>query len=187
VKPFSLLSNAVRAKEILFVLARHGFGEFLTQLDLPPTLRRRLVSDQSVRRSKWERVRLACEELGPAWVKFGQLLSMRPDVVPYPLILELRKLQNDVPPVPYEQIHEVLLDEWEQDPAAIFSDFNRVPAASGSLAQVYYAKLKDSGRAVAVKVQRPGIPPVIRADLELAAWMATARAVLNLHEVIGRY
>jgi ubiquinone biosynthesis protein len=172
VKPFGLLSNAVRAKEILVVLARHGFGEFLTHLDLPPTLRRRLVSDQSVRRSKWERVRLACEELGPAWVKFGQLLSMRPDVVPHPLILELRKLQNDVPPVPYEPIHEVLLHELEQDPAEVFADFARVPAASGSLAQVYYAKLKGSGRPVAVKVQRPGIAPIIRADLELAAWFA---------------
>lgn len=171
-KAFDLLGNAVRAKEIFTVLARHGFADLLNQLDLPAGLRRRFVSDSTIRRSKWERIRLALEELGPAWVKFGQLLSMRPDVIPHPLILELRKLQNAVPPVPFAEIRQVLLEELEEPPENVFIDFASTPAAAASLAQVYFARLKADNQPVAVKVQRPNIAHTIHADLELATWLA---------------
>ena len=149
-KPFDLFSHAVRAKEILGVLARHGFSDLLDQFELPPGLRLRLVSRAHPGRNTWERIRLTLEELGPAFVKCGQLMSMRPDVLPAPLILELRKLQNEVRPVPFAEIRPVLLDELPADPAEIFSEFNEVPVASASLAQVYLARLRDGGRAVAV-------------------------------------
>ncbi len=171
-KPLDLLGNAVRAKEILAVLARHGFADLATTLDRRGGLIGRLTPAPGPRRSKWERIRLAAEELGPAWVKFGQLLSMRPDVIPHPLILELRKLQDAVAPVPFAEIREVLIEELEADPSEIFSEFSETPIAAASLAQVYAAKLKSTGEAVAVKIQRPNIARSIRADLELAAWLA---------------
>ncbi len=171
-KPFDLLGNAVRAKEILTVFARHGFADFINQLDLPAPVPRRFRSEGGPRRSKWERIRLAAEELGPAWVKFGQLLSMRPDLIPGPLILELRKLQNAVPPVPFDGIRDLITDELEGEPAEIFAEFNETPVAAASLAQVYFARLRGDGTEVAVKVQRPGIARSIRADLDLANWIA---------------
>ena len=155
-KPFDLLSNAVRAKEIFAVLARHGFGGLLNQIDLPAGVWQRLVPSSRQKRSTWERVRLACEELGPTFVKFGQLLSMRPDAIPHGLIIELQKLQNAVAPLPFAEMRAVLLDELDDDPAELFSEFSETLIASASLAQVYFAKLKD-GREVAVKIQRPGI------------------------------
>lgn len=171
-KPFDLLGNAVRAKEIFTVFARHGFADFINQLDLPAPVPKRFRSEKGPRRSKWERIRLAAEELGPAWVKFGQLLSMRPDLIPHPLILELRKLQNAVPPVPFDSIRESITDELEGDPADVFAEFNEVPIAAASLAQVYFARLREDDSPVAVKVQRPGIARLVRADLDLATWIA---------------
>ena len=171
-KPFDLLGNAVRAREIFTVFARHGFADFINQLDLPAALGRRFSSEGRPRRSRWERIRLAAEELGPAWVKFGQLLSMRPDLIPHPLILELRKLQNDVPPVPFAGIRNVMTEELEGEPSEVFADFNETPIAAASLAQVYFARLRENDALVAVKVQRPGIARLIRADLDLAEWLA---------------
>ena len=169
-KPFDLFSHAVRAKEIVGVLARHGFSDLLDQFDLPAGLRQRLVSREHPGSNAWERIRLTLEELGPAFVKCGQLMSTRPDALPAPFILELRKLQDEVRPVPFSEIRPVLLDELPGDPAQIFSEFDETPVASGSLAQVYRARLRDSGRAVAVKVQRPNIIRTVEMDLDLAAW-----------------
>ncbi len=171
-KPFDLLGNAVRAKEILTVFARHGFADFINQLDLPAPVPKRFRSERGPHRSKWERIRLAAEELGPAWVKFGQLLSMRPDLIPGPLILELRKLQNAVAPVPFDRIRDLITDELEGEPTEVFAEFNETPVAAASLAQVYFARLREDDTMVAVKVQRPGIARSIRADLDLANWIA---------------
>lgn len=170
-KPLDLLGNAVRAKEILAVMARHGFADLFATLDRRGGLIGRFAPDSGPRRSKWERIRLVAEELGPAWVKFGQLLSMRPDVIPHPLILELRKLQDAVPPVPFAEIREVLVEELEAEPEDVFSEFSPEPLASASLAQVYSARLRTTGEPVAVKVQRPNIARTVRADLELAEWL----------------
>lgn len=175
--PFDFLTNAVRAKEIVAVLMRHGFANLVQHLNPPAGFLQRIVPHPSVRRTIWERIRLAAEELGPTFVKSGQLLSMRPDLVPEPLILELRKLQDDVKPVPFDEIREVLCAELGDDYAASFSEFDETPIASASLAQVYRARLRADGRVVAVKVQRPGITKAIDADLELLAFFAK-----QLHE-----
>lgn len=171
-KPFDLLGNAVRAKEIFTVFARHGFADLINQLDLPATITRRFQNPDIPRKSKWERIRLAAEELGPAWVKFGQLLSMRPDLIPQPLILELRKLQNSVPPLPFENIRKVLVEELEGDPKLIFASFSETPLAAASLAQVHRARLHESDTEVVVKIQRPEIAAIIEADLGLVEWLA---------------
>jgi ubiquinone biosynthesis protein len=172
VNPLELFSHAVRAKEIISVLARHGFADLLDQLDLPAALRRRLVPHPRPHRSTWERVRLALEELGPAFVKVGQLMSMRPDVLPAALILELRKLQNEVRPVPFSEIRPVLVADLGAEPSEIFAEFDETAVASASLAQVYRARLKAAPRPlVAVKVQRPNIARTIQIDLDLAGWL----------------
>lgn len=170
-KPFDFLSNAVRAKEILAVIAKYGFADFLDQIELPPGLHRRLMPASADRRTTYERIRLAAEELGPTFIKAGQLMSMRPDALPHALILELRKLQSNVQPVPFSELRPVLVAELERDPADAFRRFDEQPAASASLAQVYFAQLHD-GREVAVKIQRPHLMKTLHADFDLLTWLA---------------
>jgi len=170
VKPRFFLSHAVRAKEIITVLARFGFADLLDHFDLPAGIRRRLTPKSLPARTTYERIRLALENLGPTAVKIGQLLSMRPDVLPAGLILELRKLQCEVRPVPYEDIKPLLVAELRAEPDEVFSEFNPVPVASASIAQVYFARLRADNRPVAVKVQRPNIARTIEIDLDYASW-----------------
>ncbi len=170
-KPVAFLGHAVRAKEIIAVLAKHGFADLLAQIELPAGILRRILPQPAVRRSHYERLRLALEELGPTFIKAGQLLSMRPDAIPAPLVLELRKLQNAVQAEPFADMRAVLVDELEGEPAEFFATFNETPVASASLAQVYFATL-PGGRPVAVKIQRPGLRRTVEADLDLLAWFA---------------
>lgn len=170
-KPVAFLGHAVRAKEIIAVLAKHGFADLLAQIELPAGILRRILPQPAVRRSHYERLRLALEELGPTFIKAGQLLSMRPDAIPAPLVLELRKLQNAVQAEPFEDMRAVLVEELEGEPAECFATFNETPVASASLAQVYFATL-PGGRPVAVKIQRPGLRRTVEADLDLLAWFA---------------
>ena len=157
-----------RISEIAQVAVRHGFGYFfhrnrLSDLlpgDGRPTTIDELPSDRG------RHLRELLDELGPTFVKFGQLLSMRPDVLPPDIILELRGLQDDVSPFPYEQVEEVILGDLGQPVERIFRDFDPVPMAAASIGQVHRATL-PTGRDVAVKVQRPGAPRQIEADLNL--------------------
>src|SRR5664279_1103501 len=109
-KPFDLLANAVRAKEIAVVLVRYGFAEIIEQIETPGAWWQRFVPSPREHRSTFERIRLAAEELGPTFVKFCQLLSMRPDRVPQPLVLELQKLQDAVQPVPFAELRPIILE-----------------------------------------------------------------------------
>ena len=118
--PFDFVTNAVRAKEIATVFARHGFAEVIQQINPPPGFLHRIIP-QPRQRGAWERLRLAAEELGPVFVKTGQLLSMRPDVIPEPLVFELRKLQDAVNPLPFDAMRPVLEEELGPDLDAIFS------------------------------------------------------------------
>lgn len=171
-KPFDLFSNAVRAKEIAAILIRNGFADLLQKLEPPAWLVERLVDHQAVRMNTWQRIRLVLEELGPIYVKFGQILSMRPDALPEPLIMELRNLQDRVTPVSFEEMEPVLVEALGGDIESVFSEFEKEPVASASLAQVYFGRLRETGRAVAVKVQRPHIRKSIGPDFEILEWFA---------------
>lgn len=170
-KGFNFLSHAGRAKEILGILAKHGYADLINQLDLPEGVWQRLPHPGG-ELTTHERIRLTAEELGPSFVKLGQFLSMRPDVLPQPLILELRKLQSNVQPLPYATMKPVLVESLGGDPAEIFDDFNEEPLAAASLAQVYTAHLKERKQKVAIKVLKPDARRTIEIDLDFAQWFA---------------
>jgi ubiquinone biosynthesis protein len=172
VKPFDLFSNAVRAKEIATILIRNGFADLLQKLEPPAWLVDRLVDHQAVKLNTWQRIRLVLEELGPIYVKFGQILSMRPDALPEPLIMELRGLQDRVTPVSFEEMEPVLIEALSGDIDSVFCESDKESDASASLAQVYFGKLRGSGKAVAVKIQRPHIRKTIGPDFEILEWFA---------------
>ena len=171
-KPFNYLSNVVRAPEIVAILVRWGFEDLLLQLDTPPFLLKNLVRSRVTHLSYYERVRSALEELGPIFVKFGQILSTRPDRLPEPLVMELKKLRSQVEPQPFARIQPVLLRELGDEVDAFFDVFEDEPFAAGSLGQVYKAKLKDSDEWVAIKVQRADIHKTVSSDLEIIGWFA---------------
>jgi ubiquinone biosynthesis protein len=156
-----------RISEIAQVAVRHGFGYFFHRnrlSDLLPGDGQPAADQPPSERGRHLREML--DELGPTFVKFGQLLSMRPDVLPPDIIAELRGLQDDVSPFPYEQAAEVIAAELGQPIERLFLDFDPVPMAAASIGQVHRATLPN-GRDVAVKVQRPGAQRQIEGDLNL--------------------
>ena len=159
-----------RYREIVRILAHHGFGDALSQLGigrrlgLPVRLLRLDPADAEITRP--ERVRLALEELGPTFIKFGQIISTRPDLLPPEYIAELSRLQDDVPPEPWEPIKACLEEELGQPIDQVFASFDTTPMAAASLGQVHAATLADD-QEVVVKVQRPGIEHVIDVDLDI--------------------
>jgi ubiquinone biosynthesis protein len=172
VKPFDLFSNAVRAKEVAAILVRNGFADLLQKLKLPLWLRKIVDVTPRERKNIWERIRIVAEELGPASIKLGQLLSMRPDIVPEELLFELRKLQDQVKPIPFEEMEKVLCEELGCSLEEAFTDFDKDSVASASMAQVYFARLRETGEEVAIKVQRPGLRRIVDADLGILLWFA---------------
>jgi ubiquinone biosynthesis protein len=159
--------NLGRLSEIAQVAVRHGFGYFFERhrlTDLLPWGDRVPVLEE--RSQRGVRVREMLDELGPTFVKFGQLLSMRPDVVPADIIAELRGLQDDVRPVPFAAARAVIEEELELDLEKLFVEFEEQPIAAASIGQVHRAVL-PTGEKVAVKVQRPDAPRQIEADLAL--------------------
>ncbi len=172
------IRNAKRLAEIVRVLARHGFGELVARLHLLDAIPARLAAglrltpdSPSVQASRGERLRAALVELGPTYVKLGQVLSTRPDLIPPDICADLETLQDRVPAISNEEAAQVILDELGQKPSEVFGSFEETPVASASISQVHRATLKD-GTAVAVKVQRPGIAAVIAADVELLGSVA---------------
>jgi ubiquinone biosynthesis protein len=127
--------------------------------------------EQALHLSKWEKMRLVCEELGPTFVKFGQLLSNRPDLFPADLIKELEKLQDGVPPFAGKTAIEVVEKELGKKMPELFAYFEEEAFASASMAQVHRATLK-SGEKVVLKIQRPGIEKIIKEDIKVMLYMA---------------
>jgi ubiquinone biosynthesis protein len=169
--PFDLYHNAVRAKEIISVLARYGFGDILQRLPTPPDWISRWVPSAPTE-NQWKRIRYAIEELGPTFIKIGQILSTRTDVLPPDLIVELQTLTSQVSTLPFEEMEPILNRELGKPYQEVFSDFNKTPVAAGSLGQVYQAKLKENGIKVSVKIQRPNLRRAIEADMEILGWLA---------------
>jgi ubiquinone biosynthesis protein len=160
--------NIGRLSEIAQVAVRHGFGYFFEThklTDLLPWRHRASLATQPTSQ-RGVHLREMLDELGPTFVKFGQLLSTRPDVVPPDIIVELRGLQDDVRPFPFERVEEVVESELGLSIERAFLSFDPVPIAAASIGQVHRATLPN-GKAVAVKVQRPGAPRQIEADLSL--------------------
>jgi ubiquinone biosynthesis protein len=148
-----------RVTEIGRVATRHGFGYLLD---------RRRSGDSEQDGDRGRRLREMFDELGPTFVKFGQLLSTRPDVVPPDIIGELRKLQDDVSPVPMEDVERVIGEELGLTVEQAFLDFDETPIAAASIGQVHRATLPNDVQVV-VKVQRPNAARQIESDLKLMA------------------
>lgn len=161
-----------RYRHIMAVLTRYGFDEVVSALGRRLTLRlgRRAVPSR-VRRApdghtRPQRVRLALQELGPTFIKMGQLLSTRPDLVPPDYIAELEKLQDQVAPAAVDKIVAEIESELGRPVQQIFARFDRTPIAAGSIAQVHRAATMD-GQEVVVKVRRPGIVRTINTECEI--------------------
>jgi ubiquinone biosynthesis protein len=167
-----------RYRRILAVLFKYGFGDLVELLRIDQYLEVGLQLIARKRRERIdrlpraERVRLAIEELGPTFIKLGQVLSTRPDLVPVEFIREFAKLQDKVPSYPFEEAQTILTQELGAPPGDLFTSIEQQPLASASIGQVHRATLSD-GETVAVKVQRPGIKKVIEIDLEIMLHLAT--------------
>jgi ubiquinone biosynthesis protein len=153
--------------EIAQVAVKHGFGYFFSRNKLTDLLPGQEISpDGDASSERGRHLRETLDELGPTFVKFGQLLSTRPDVVPPDIVVELRKLQDAVSPFPFSQVEQVISEELGQPIERLFVEFVEQPIAAASIGQVHEAVLPN-GRRVAVKVQRPSAPRQIEADLAL--------------------
>lgn len=167
-----------RYNRILRVLFKYGFEDLIEMLHIDQYLEsglqmiNRKPREQLEKLSRPERLRMAFEELGPTFIKLGQLLSTRPDFIPPDYLYELAKLQDDVPPFSFPEVEEIFLAETGQKPSELFYRIDEHPVAAASIGQVHRATLKD-GQDVVVKVQRPDIEQVIEVDLEILGHIAS--------------
>ncbi len=171
---FSGLANLDRMRQITQVLAKHGFGELLGRTELASLLPAKPTSDAAPKRTLPERCRLAMQELGPTFVKLGQILSTRADLLPPEFVAEFQKLQEDVPSIPWEEVKRTVEESIGAAIELNFADFSEQPLASASIGQVHRAQLRspEGPIDVAVKVQRPGIRATIERDLDLLYLLA---------------
>jgi ubiquinone biosynthesis protein len=167
-----LIRNLGRTWEIVVVLVKYGFGGIVDQLQLrryiPWSKRRRLkqAPGAPVGLTVPQRIRMVLEELGPSFIKFGQVMSTRPDLIPADVILELKRLQEQVPPFPAEEAVRAVESELQRPIGELFSEFDMQPLAAGSLAQVHRARHHD-GTPLAVKIRRPSAVHNVERDLSL--------------------
>lgn len=189
--------NINRTREILGILIKYGFEDFIANSTLrnlvTESMRLRWLRDEKpvMEYTRWERVRMAAEELGPTFVKLAQILSNRPDIIPEELVKEFEKLQDRVPPFPFVQAKAIIEKESGKKLEDIFEEFNETPMASASIGQVHRAKLK-TGEEVVVKIQRPDVKEIIDQDLSIIKSGVRSmdrylkkQGVLNAEEVVA--
>ena len=171
---FDTVRDLGRLREIAAVLARHGFGEFLQRTGLGSLVTGR--RSESAETTLGERVRRVLEDLGPSFIKLGQLLSTRADLLPVDIITELKRLQDNVPPLPFSEMQLAIEAELGAPIATLYSQFESEPLASASIGQVYRAELQTEAEpvAVVVKAQRPNVARTIDRDIELLYVLARA-------------
>ena len=176
------MANLWRLWKILFIFTRYRLDSLVPTEQLPLSLRIALwlapwrLNPVPSKLSRGARLRLALEALGPIFVKFGQILSTRPDLIPDDIVAELRRLQDDVPPFDSDTAIALIEDQLGQKIEQLFSEFSAQPLASASIAQVHAARLPQDSehgdQEVVVKVVRPGIENTIERDLQLLEFMA---------------
>jgi len=177
----SRYNSAARYNQIIRVLIKYGFDDLVFYMRQEKRYKfiQKLIPQASKNRAlehtKWEKMRLVCEELGPTFVKFGQIMSNRPDLIPFDLVFELEKLQNNVPPIPEEQAKAIVETELKDTVGNLFAWFESKPFASASMAQVHKVTLK-TGERIILKIQRPGIRDIIFEDIKV---MYSIAAVLE--------
>jgi ubiquinone biosynthesis protein len=178
--------NIGRLGEIAQVAVRHGFGYLLEG-------RRGHAAADGTSTARGRHLREMLDELGPTFVKFGQVLSTRPDIVPPDIIAELRGLQDQVKPFPFEDVERVIREELGQPIERLFLEFDEEVLAAASIGQVHRAVLPN-GRRVAVKVQRPNAPATIESDIQLleqAARLVVERVrvldFINTRELVDEF
>jgi ubiquinone biosynthesis protein len=165
-----------RYQQVGRILTRYGFGHVLTQLGIgraiaPGLEKLRFSSAEILQATPAERVRMVIEELGPTFIKLGQILSTRSDIIPVQFIKQLEKLQDTVPPTDFSLIQAQVEQELRKPLKEVFPTFDPVPVASASLGQVHVATLPN-GEEVAVKVFRPGVDKLIEVDLDILLELA---------------
>ncbi len=163
------LRDLPRYRQILATLVRYGYRDVVTALHLDGLVRpleRAALGDEVPPHDRPMRLRLVCEDLGPTFVKLGQILSTRPDLLPEPYILELARLRDHVRAFPFEEVEAILLEEYGRPLNTVFASIEPEPLASASISQVHRATLLD-GRMIALKIRRPGIERTVQADLDI--------------------
>lgn len=165
----SHLKDLPRYRQILATLVRHGYHDVVSALHLEGLVRpieRAAMGHDAPPHDRARRLRRICEDLGPTFVKLGQVLSTRHDLLPEAYTLELSALRDDVRPFPYEEAEAILTEEYGRPPREVFATIEATPVASASISQVHRAVLRD-GRTVALKIRRPGIEKTVQGDLDI--------------------
>ncbi len=174
-----------RFLRIIETAAAYGFSELAEQVRPARCRKRRCNAEPSLcDKTRPEKLRMLLEKLGPTFVKLGQVLSTRPDLITEEYAKELAKLTEKVPPFPYEEVERILREELGRELKEVYAEFSPAPLAAASIGQVHAAKLKD-GTEVVVKVQRPGIHETVAVDLEIMFYLA--RKLDALDDTIALY
>jgi ubiquinone biosynthesis protein len=169
---FRTIANLSRFKDIMAVFVKYGFEDLVRLLDLPGKQLTSWIVDPDPNIGTFTRLRRALEELGPTFIKFGQIMSLRSEMLPAPLIAELGKLQDEVPSENIDGIRQVIESSLGKPLADVFIIFDEQPVAAASLSQVHRAVLRDGRIPLALKVQRPEIRSKIETDLDIMAYAA---------------